>query len=574
MRRRRTAFMLLLCLMAIAGMVALRHHWQSAHSAAAIDHRARLDTRIPQLDWDDVSLPSAVDQLRRATGARIQISAEISSSVPGPKGAVPLRFHARLHNARLATVLDILTDAACTGTYGRTTYDVRPDGTLVLLPDSSAARIVRVYDMGDLLADSSALPPAQNPLALAIRTATNQVPLATLKSRAQWMFVGTRQEQQGIAVALDALRCPPEKLDQSDKTADSLGRVVGPVHVHAVPLAALIDTLAARAGVNLVVDWPSLPQYLTMADPNRPVTVDFERLPLRVAINQLLNDRMVFSASDNVLFATPQAPPISFRQVRAYDLSDLIALFADHFQKLDARSGRSGGMGRSDYYTDEAMDLVKDLAQRSAPAGTGWFHGGYGHWFGMRLVVAAPADEHWELRRIFPTLRQFISESALHTPAEPRFLSNGQTVFALLNTPVKEISLDQASLPAALASVQSVAGVTIGFDANFIRFRAEPTRPVTLHLWNVSLAVVLHEVLKAASNSAPLGYGIDQGVILVGNEPPLWSVTRVYDIRDIAQKRGPNLDPLPKLINACIDAATPGESLRNINTVRELNSSS
>jgi hypothetical protein len=553
----------------MAGMVAVRHRWQSDHSAAAISHRARLDTRIPELDWDDVSLPSAVDQLCRSTGARIQINAQISTTVPGPKGAVPLRFHARLHNARLATVLDIIADATHTGMYGRTTYEVRPDGTLLLLADSSAERIVRFYSVGDLT-DPAAFPPARDPLSLLIRMATNQVPIGALKSPGQWIFVGTQQEQAGIAAALDALRGPPGKLDQCDETAESLGRMVGPVHAHAAPLATVIDTLAAQAGVNLVIAWPSLPQYSTMADPNRAITVDFERLPLRVAINLLLKDRVVFSASDNVLFATPHAPPILFQQVRAYELSDLIALFADYFQKQDVRPGRSRSMAPSDYHTDEAIDLVKDLAQRSAPAGTGWFHGGYGHWFGTRLVVAAPADEHWELRRIFQALRQFRNESALHTPAEPRFLSNGQAVFALLNEPVKEISLDQASLPTALASVQSAAGVTIGFDAEFVRTRAQPTRAVTLHLRNVSLAVVLHEVLKAASNSAPLGYGIDQGVILVGNEPPLWSVTRVYDIRDIAQKSDPNLDPLPKLINACIDAATPWESLRNINTVREV----
>jgi hypothetical protein len=73
--------------------------------------------------------------------------------------------------------------------------------------------------------------------------------------------------------------------------------------------------------------------------------------------------------------------------------------------------------------------------------------------------------------------------------------------------------------------------------------------------------VALHEVLKASSNLAPLGYSTDQGVILVSAEPLLWSVTRIYDISDIAEER--RMDLTTQIIKACIDTPISGESGRN-----------
>jgi hypothetical protein len=300
-----------------------------------------------------------------------------------------------------------------------------------------------------------------------------------------------------------------------------------------------------------------------MAMPDKGVSVDFERLPLRAAINLLFKSTMVYSASDNILLVTSYAPPISFRQVRGYELGDLVAACASRLRAQDAHPVPFV-TGRADYYVEGAKLLLREVLGRSTTVGTGYFHGGSEGWFDTRLCIAAPADSHWELRRIIAAMREFERESSQSPPARPRFLSDGQDVFAGLSAPVKEISIDGLPLPTALASLQSASRVTIGFDSGRYLHRFEPTRLVRLHLWNVSLSVALHHVLKSASNTAPLDYSTDQGVIMVSAESPLWSVTRMYDVTDIARDSPANLDQLPNMIAACVDRTNSPSSGLNV----------
>lgn len=552
----RWIFIGLICLLIAGGGIELLHRRTKEHSAEAIERRAGLDSRIAKLDWENLSSQAAAEKLGHVSGTHIEIVGPCLEYVPYLPNHPRVTIHAHLHDVKLSTALDILCSAIPTGTAAEETYEVQPDGTIALLPDSSIKRINRIYDVHDLLDDPNAWPRPYQPLEKLLLWNINAQPATTLRIAGKWVVFATRHEHAQINSVLRALRSPSADLEASDQTAEALGHMVGPIRVHQEPVAKVIDALAEQAGVNLVVNWTSLASVSRIADPNSPTSADFERLPLRAALNQLLERPAVFAASDNVLLATYQMRAIAFRETRAYELADLICLFAGRLKDDDARRAGHEPKTTPEYYAATATSLLEDVTKFALPHA---YRDGLGYMLGTRLLLAAPSDVHWELRRIFAALRQFIKDSAGHPPAKPRLLSGGEDVFARLNTTIGEISLNEASLTSALATLQSLAGVTIGFDRLFSNFDKLPTRPITLHLWNIPLSVALHEVLKAASNGAPLCYGIDQGIIVVSTFPDMCRTTRIYDVSDLAREPVTNLDQLAKLISQTINAAGPSE---------------
>lgn len=474
----------LICLLLAGAGIELLHRWKQDHSTEAIERRAGLDLRIAKLDWDDLSPQGAADQLGRITGVHLEITGPCLEYIPYIRDHRRVTIHAHLHDVKLSTALDILCSAMPTGTTVEETYEVQPNESISLLPDSLAKRVNHIYDVHDLLDDPAAWPHKYQPLEKLLLWNTNERTPTTVRIAGRWGFFGTRREHAQIDAALNAFRSPSADLNASDLTAEALGHMVGPLHIEQVPVGKVIDTLAEQAGINVAVDWTSVAYASRMADPESLVSVDFERLPLRAALNQLLERPMVYGASDNVLLVTSGLPPISFREARAYELNDLIGVFAARLKADDARRAGHEPATSSSYYTATATSLLEDV-MTLAPANG--YRGGFGHWLGTRFLLAAPSDVHWELRRIFTTLRQFIKESAEHAPAEPRFLSGGEEVFARLNKRISELSLNRASLTTALATLQSSAGVTIGFERVFSHFERLPTRSITLHLLERSI---------------------------------------------------------------------------------------
>lgn len=534
----------LTCILLVGGAVELLHRWKQNHSAEAIERRAGLDSRIAKLDWNDLSPQAAADQLSRVTGAHIEIIGPCLEYTPYNRRRVTI--HSHLHDVKFSTAVDILCSLMPTGTTAEETYEVQPDGTITLLPDSLAKRIYRIYDVHDLLDDPAAWPRAYQPLEKLLLWNTNERTPTTVRIAGKWAVFATLQEHSRTDAVLTALRSPSAGLDASDQTAEALGRMVGPIHVRGVPVEKGIDTLAEQAGVNLVVDWTSVEIW----DVNVPVSADVERLPLGAALNIFLKRPAVYSTDDNVLLVMSEIPPISFREARAYELSDLIGAFAARLKADDARRAGHEPTTPSSYYTAPATSLLEDIMTRSTISR---YHAGSDEWLGTRYLLAGPSDGHLELRRVFTTLRQFVKESAENAPAEPRFLSDCNEVFARLHATISEVSLDHASLPTALTALQSSAGVTIGFDRD-MDFDRLSIRPITLHLWNVPLSVALHEVLKAASGGTPLGYSINRGVIIVSANPYLWTAARIYDVSDFARDPSAQTDQLPKLINRTIES--------------------
>lgn len=567
MHWRRRAFALFVCLLATGGAVEALRHWRSANSAEAVERRAGLDCRIAELDWDETTLRSAVNKLRRLTGARIEISADVLSDGEMSRAMtftwpprVPWRLHARLRNVTLSSALDLLAHAAQTRYGGHAVYEVRPDGTIVLRSDLSAERIVRIYAVRDLFTSPTARPAGGDPLDIALGWAADPGLGSSLSMSGRLAYVATRPEHARIAAALASLRGEAAPPGSDDQAVVALAHPVGPVHPRAVALAEVIDGLAVQTGINIVLDWPAFARYSPELDSTTPVTIDLERLPLGTALNALLRDggfpaRPTFATHQNILFVTVGWPSIGWRELRAYDIGGIIAAFSDRFRAQATRSGSPAEATTADY-RDEAVTFVQDLGRPYATADAARLGGAYAGRMvlsGDRLLVVATAETHRELQRLFDALRDFARESDGNRPARPRCLSGGEDVFAPLDKPVKEIAIDQAPLPTALQSLQSAAGVTIGLDLPLSRPGFQLGKPVTLHMWNVPLRVALREVLRAAAGTKPLGYFIDHGAIIVTANPLQWSLTRIYDVHDLAD--GPAAAArLVSIIQASVDS--------------------
>jgi hypothetical protein len=515
------------------------------------------------------------------TGARIEIGEDVfgdgeaSSSITYSwRPPVPWRLRAHLRNVTLSSALDLLADAAQTRYGGHAVYEVRPDGTIVLRSALSAERIARIYDVRDLLANPTPRPAGGDPLEIALGWAADPGLGSSLRTSGRLAYVATRPEHARIAAALASLRRRAGPPDSDDRGMEALAYPVGPVHARATTLAKVIDALAVQAGINIVVDWPAFARYSPDGDFTTPITIDLERMPLGTALEFLLRDvgfpvRPAFATRENILFVTFGWPSIQWREVRAYDIGGIIAALGERFRVQATRSGRPGQSTAADW-TDEAMRFVEDLAlpyATTTATRVGGQNAGRMVLSGDRLLVVATADTHREMQRLFDSLHVFTRESNENPPARPRFLSGDEDIVALLDKSVKEIAITQAPLPAALKRLESAAGVTIGLDPLLSRRGSELPKSITLHMWNVPLRVALREVLRAGAGTKPLGYYIEHGAIIVTANPLQWSVTRIYDVRDIADGPVP-LAQVASILRESIDPPTWRDNGGTLGTVR------
>lgn len=501
--------------------------------------RAGVERRIAYLDLADALPETALGQLGQLGG----VQTRVSDNVPGAYAAGPERptLRAHLHNVKFSTALALVTSVGAVSN-SALSYELAPDGTVVLVQDWEADRIVRTYEVGDLRSNPGPLPKAEDPLQDVLAWAMNGGRSQQWNVCGRLAITATRREHARVAAALHSLRQSVADPDFGNGAEEALGREVGPIHMHEVAPAAVIDALADQAGVNVLVDWDSLPLPWAADVPGGRVSVDMGRLPLGAALELLFRTRarwtgLACAADEDTLIVSGRLP-IEWRQARAYDLRDVAADLSDYWRAHEAHAPGPPPASAPDYRA-HALALLKALAEQVATPDVWRENGGIAGLIapsGDRLLVVAPAASHRELRRAFASLRQFALASHAHPPARARFLSGGEAVFARLETPIKELSLDHDSLSAALTALEKAAGLTICVDPLLDDSARVPTRPLTLRLLNVPLRVALREVLRAASGPKPLGYGIDRDVIVVTPDSSRSLATRIYDVRDIAEE--------------------------------------
>ena len=542
MRWRRIFIVLCLCLVAIGVARQRLRRWRNARSADAIERRAGLDRRVAELNWDGVSLETAVDQLRKLAGARIEMSKEVKGTATDYHLPLTLPMHARLRNVKLSTALGLLADAASARDLDLV-HAARPDGTVLLLDRSSAERIVGTYDVRDMASDAlgSVLTRSVEPEAWAFFPNSGAPQLRKVSDR--MVVIATRPEHACVAAALRALRERAAEVDSGHAIIEAINKDVGPIHVRDTPLALVIDLAGDQAGVNVVVNWSAFDKRQNAADRGRWVTADLGRMPLRALLEYLFLGsgdpvRLTYAMDDNVIVVGSNSKlPIRLREARAYDLAPLLAAFADYRTSHDVRPTRLGPASHPEY-AQQAMEFLELMAKEIAAPGDNWSGGGGDtskvDASGTRLMIVAPSGTLSDLDRLFGMLRQFARSSIKRPPADPRFLAPCDVMFDRMKAPLKGFTLDRASLPEAFSKLEAAAGVTICLDPRVPTWGAPAGEPITLRFSNVPFYVALREILRASNGS--LGYGIDEGMIFVTDHPARWPVTRIYDIRDLVEQ--------------------------------------
>lgn len=111
--------------------------------------RQSLDTKLPEMNGHDVPLATALEQIREASGLKIEVNWD-ALKAGGVNQGTTVNF--RLTNVRTSKALDIILAAASSGTT-RLCYTVGTDRVLVSTRDSYTAYNTEVweYDIRDLL---------------------------------------------------------------------------------------------------------------------------------------------------------------------------------------------------------------------------------------------------------------------------------------------------------------------------------------------------------------------------------------------------------------------------------------
>lgn len=329
-------------LLCLGGTWAAFRVWARGQSEATAGRRAGLDRRISELNFDGDFVESGIEKLRGASGARIGLTAHLRISDRFGPFQVPL--HAHLRDVKLSTALSLLTDEPCTDPTGLA-YFARADGVIQLCDRSAVQRVMKMYDVHDLLPSLAAPawsgPPlatgADNLLSILSRLLDTNTP----STSSRWIWDGrlvvcsTADEQARIAAALEVLRHPSRNDPSTSALLDKLDQSVGPFRVEDVTVAEALDRLGDEAHVNLVVDWLRFSvDYTGAVNAYKRIAVTLSPMPLRAAIGQLFDATgakpyLVYAADDNVLIVSQDKPlPARFQTVAAYDVRDLVATYS------------------------------------------------------------------------------------------------------------------------------------------------------------------------------------------------------------------------------------------------------
>lgn len=532
-------------------------------SSKARQASAALERRVAVLDLRHLNFKQALDQIRSSFNSPIisdgslppEPGAPYASSELYPQPVWDAPINLRLRDVTLRTALDVLLAQMQFFNDLPLRYELPSDGSIRLFPTPGHGEMVaRSYDVRKLLHDLEEDPPSaetkapeQRLLEWLTSDGVDSDSWGAPGGGAAWYGAGhlfvaqTRLNQRAIGNLLQQLSQPGASTSD-DSIADKLDQHIGNFIVHNLPVGAVVQMLADRAGVNILVNW------LTM-DPNEAsdgdsISEELRDPTLHDAIcltfrNTKLGNDILMSGHDNVLNITRVGADPVWRVVKVFDARPFIsvcrAYAKSHFPRDPSPNSASqieSDLGRA----------VVDTINTDAWEDNGG-HVGSMHSISGRFVVMATPDmlrqtgEFFDAINAKPGAQVFDPDGAVTVP-------DSRAAFAGLNKEIPQLILEAVPLESALATLGHLSASGIVVDWPSLRSVGIGLKtPVTLKLREVSLHFALSQLLRAVSPAGQLDYGIRDGVILVcsSQDGASLMMTRVYDMRalidDVAARR-------------------------------------
>jgi hypothetical protein len=564
--RRRIVCLVILLIAVAALAVGFRHARKRVRIAStnAGQGSVELERQAAVLDLRHLNFKQALDQIRSSLNSPIISDGSLPPEPGGPFVSSELDpqtvwdapIDLRLHDVALRTTLDVLLAQMQFYNDLPLRYELPSDGSIRLFPTPGHGEMVaQSYDVRKLLHDleedrQSAATTAQGKQLLEWLPTAGVDPDSwdTPGKGAAWYGAGrlvvvqTRLNQRAISTLLQRLS-QPSVPTSDDLIADKLDQHIGEFSVHNQPVGAVVQMLADRAGVNILVNWLTMDPKGTSAGDG--ISEELRDPTLHDAIcltfrNTRLGNDILISGRDNVLNIMPAAgaDPV-WRAVKVFDARPFISMCRSyakcHFPldpAPDSASQIESDLGRA----------ILESTNNEAWKDNGGHAGSLLSTSGRFVVIATPdmlrqTGELFDAINARPGTRVFDPDGAVT-------LADSRAAFAGLNNVVPRLKLEGVPLESALATLDHIAPGSIAVDWHSLQsLGVWPHTPVTLNLRDVSLHFALSQLLKTISPAGQLDYGIRDGVILVcsSQDGASLMMTRVYDMRalidDVAARR-------------------------------------
>jgi hypothetical protein len=338
-----------------------------------------------------------------------------------------------------------------------------------------------------------------------------------------------------------------------------------------VVLADVIEFLRHVTGANILVRWNALEP--AGIEPTTKVSLRLEDLPARRVLRAVLDSvsaevqldwmidkgvvyisraadlsrqprRVVFDVSDLLEAGRPdRATPEAPYRGRAMPPGSTGAgpLFGPGGHRMPSRSSRSASTTR-----DELMEAVRGVCMQKTWRG----NGGYGvvSVISGKLLVTQGPRQLRRIHRLIARLRANVldqRDAATLGRIEQERRRDARLADKLAEK-IEQVDFQSVPLSAVIDFVREVRGVNIQTQWGVLeKAGIDRQAPVTLRLKGASAATVLQAALGRVGGSPPIGYAVDDGMVLITTTDRLrlHQKVEVWDVRPIVDDPSQDTPP-------------------------------
>lgn len=347
-------------------------------------------------------------------------------------------------------------------------------------------------------------------------------------------FIGTGFALGAICAAAVMLlfthRAAPPKELSIDRELD---RTIDQIDLENVPFNEAVKQIQKLTPVPISIDYAAL--RASALDKQTPTTIHGVNLTLRRTLDQLTfgNGQVReagYAVRDGRIIITSAAEATSYRMLRTYDVSGLVArstVLGDELTYAPPPSAR--------FLTALVEAIPSDLERLRAGFNRhAWYLGG-------RLVVA---DDLAGQREVVQLLSQLNAPDP--TPVSPMAASafgkdwpatgNSVSQEEFFRRPIPRIDIDRKPFEAAVESLRQLCSARIQIDREELPLqKTAELSPISIHLANASLSEALDELVCMQDPKGSLGYTVEDGIarLTARYKADRNDVVRIYDVRDL-----------------------------------------